>query len=221
MIVLDWIFIVALSFATLCVAIMVMSLILRAGARKQLKVILKKRPKNKRNKKKWLLHKKNLSKKKKKYTVRSIIFLFLTLILSGISYGSLYYQSIRLNMEDSKAVVKGYYLLRELDEEMKKAKETDNPVKSGKNIQVLSARFSSYGVQTATVRNTVERQALLNKYYKYMKELGINLSSQPTQFFEDETMYDSFMADIKKIKGFEKEIFDLFSVNKKSLEKRE
>lgn len=124
---------------------------------------------------------------------------------------------MHLSQKDSKAVIQGYYLVDNIEKELQAAKTTDNDVKAGKNIKLLAGQLSSYGIYKATIRNTEQGQKALNKYYKSMKELGINLSSQTDGFFKDETLLNEFEADVAAVKKNQEAVVSYFKINEKAL----
>ncbi|MBO0438809.1 hypothetical protein [Candidatus Enterococcus ikei] len=216
MTILDWFFIVSLSLASIGILFAGISFFLMIQTNKALKKVKRTKVKKKKSKQKRRKIR-ELTKKSKKERTFGIV-LSLLFLLSALSAGySLYYQSMHLSPKDSKAVIQGYYLLDNLENELKEAKTTENDVKAGKNIKLLASQLSSYGIYKATIRNTKQGQKVLNKYYKSMKELGINVSSQSDDFFKDETLSNEFEADLAAVKQNQKSVVSYFKINEKAL----
>ncbi|EOH94606.1 hypothetical protein UAW_02360 [Enterococcus haemoperoxidus ATCC BAA-382] len=216
MTILDWFFIISLSLASIGLVFSGISFYLMTQTKKALKKVKRtKVSKKKRKQKKYKVRKLLQKSKKQRNWGTALIILFL---LSGFTAGySLYYQAMHLSQKDSKAVVQGYYLMDNLENELKTAKATENDVKSGKNIKLLAGQLSSYGIYKATIRNSEAGQKKLNKYYKSMKELGINLSSQPNDFFKNETLLNEFEMDLATVKKNHEEVVHYFNINKNAL----
>ncbi|EOL49006.1 hypothetical protein [Enterococcus caccae] len=216
MTILDWFFIISLSLASIGLVFSGISFYLMAQTKKALKKVKRTKVSKKKRKQKKSKVKKMMQKSKKQRNWgMALVILFL---FSGFAAGySLYYQAMHLSQKDSKAVVQGYYLMDNLEKELKTAKTTENDVKSGKNIKLLAGQLSSYGIYKATIRNSETGQKKLNKYYKSMKELGINLSSQPNDFFKNETLLTEFETDLTAVKKNHEEVVRYFNINKNAL----
>lgn len=216
MTILDWFFIVSLSIASVGLLFAGTSFYLMIQTNKALNKV--KRTKVKKKKKKQKRRKiRELTKKSKKQRTFGIV-LSILFLLSILTAGySLYYQSMHLSQKDSKAVIQGYYLVDNLEKELQAAKTTDNDIKAGKNIKLLAGQLSSYGIYKATIRNTEQGQKTLNKYYKSMKELGINVSSQADEFFKDEALLNEFEADVAAVKENQAAVVSYFKINEKAL----
>ncbi|WP_242596200.1 hypothetical protein [Enterococcus plantarum] len=139
---------------------------------------------------------------------------FVTVALAGgMSYLS-YYQSMNLTTGDSDSVVKGYYLLRDFEEQLTIARDkSDDEEKLQKNIRYLATSMASYGTKKASEVNSEEGQITLNRYYNSIKQLGMNASTQTKNLFGNQELVDSFLADIKKVQVYEKETFGYYKVN--------
>ncbi|WP_086314243.1 hypothetical protein A5821_001851 [Enterococcus sp. 7F3_DIV0205] len=216
MTILDWFFIVSLSLASIGILFAGISFYLMFKTKRALEKV--KRTKVKKKKQKQKRRKiRDLRNKSKKQRTWGIV-LSLLVVVSSITAGySLYYQSMHLSQKDSKAVIQGYYLVENFENELKEAKTTENDVKAGKNIKLLAGQLSSYGIYKATIRNTEQGQKVLNKYYKSMKELGINVSSQTDGFFKDDALLNEFEADLATIKKNQAAVVSYFKINEKAL----
>ncbi|OJG66189.1 hypothetical protein RV09_GL001038 [Enterococcus moraviensis] len=183
-------------------------------SRSLLKKLPKKKFKNKKKNRKIARKKQQLMKKKKKSVRLFLMLSFVTVALAGgMSYLS-YYQSMNLTTGDSDSVVKGYYLLRDFEDQLIIARDkSDDEEKLQKNIRYLATSMASYGTKKASDINSEEGQITLNRYYNSIKQLGMNASTQTKNFFGNQELVDSFLADIKKAQVYEKETFDYYKVN--------
>ncbi|MFK4568046.1 hypothetical protein [Enterococcus sp. UD-01] len=217
MTILDWFFIISLSLASLGLVFSGISFYLMLQTKRKLKKVKRTKVKKKKQKQKRRTIKKLIKQGKRQRNIG--IVLTLLFLLTGFTAGySLYYQAMHLSEKDSKAVVQGYYLMTNLEKELETAQTTENEVKSGKNIKNLAGQMSSYGIYKATIRNSQAGQKALNKYYKSMKELGINLSSQPNDFFKNEALFNDFNTDLATVKKNHKLVVDYFNINEEALE---
>lgn len=169
----------------------------------------------KKKRKKQIARKRNFfSLGKKQKIKRTIIFLILGLALAAGSGYASYYQSMNLTADDSDAVVKGYYLLRDFETQVKSAKEQSiEEEKIQENIRYLATSLASYGTKKASDLNSKKGQLTLNRYYNTLKELGMNASTRTNNFFGNEQLAEEFLSDIVKVKGYEKNAFDYYKVN--------
>jgi hypothetical protein len=214
---LDWFFIISLSLASLGLVFSGISFYLMGQTQRTLKKVKRTKVKKKKQKQKRRTVRK-LTKQRKRQRNSGLILTGLFLV-TGFSAGySLYYQAMHLSEKDSKAVIQGYYLMNHLEKELATAQTGENVVKSGKNVKNLAGQMSSYGIYKATIRNSETGQKVLNKYYKSMKELGINLSSQPNDFFTNEQALKDFNADLAAVKKNHKQVVDYFNINEAALE---
>jgi hypothetical protein len=178
-----------------------------------------KRIKNKKKRKKVKRAIQRLKSQRKRQWVRAGVFFVFCLSFVGAAFYSLYYQSTTLSAKDAEYVVQGYYTLDKLEGELVEAGKSDNPVKAGKNIKVLAGQVASYGNRKATVRNTVEGQKLLNRYYKSMKELGVNISTQADDFFMNEEKMTEFMEDIVIVRENQEKMLKYYNVKESAFKK--
>lgn len=163
---------------------------------------------------------KKLSKTKKRLIVFLFIFSLLTFGSAGIASYISYYQSINLSQKDSENVVKGYYLINDIESELLKAKDKsiDNK-KATQNIQNLSNSMASFGGMRASDKNKEDGQLILNRYYNIIKEIGVNISSQPQDFYGNAELTDEFVNDLKRAKDYQKEVIKYYKVNEDELKK--
>ncbi|MBP2099893.1 hypothetical protein [Enterococcus rivorum] len=181
---------------------------------RQYKFLPKRKSKNKKKNRKIARKRRYLMKRKKRSFRFTIIFLLFSLILGGSSAYLSYYQSMNLTTDDSDAVVKGYYLLRDFEKQVQMgASKQDEEEKVQQNIRYLATSLASYGTKSASALNTQEGQLALNRYYNALKELGMNASTQTNNFFGNEKLKEEFLVDIEKAQAYEQKAFDYYKVN--------
>lgn len=220
MTILEWFFygtlIAAILFFILFVLFLFLYFTVKKKAAKAKLFKSKNRKKRKRAKKELLV----LEKRKKN---RLIAFFLFFIASAGAATASAYishYQSISLSTSDNDAIVKSYYLLRDFEEQLKiAADEADEESKLTQNIQYLSSRMASYSLMSASELNKPEGQLALNTYYGGIKEIGINASTQSSDFFGNQELVTSFLDDIEKTKNYEKKVFKYYKVNESALKK--
>lgn len=212
--VLDWIFIIGIALSIVALLGSGYFLVQFFHKRRLLKKLPNKKFKNKKKNRKIARKKQQLMKQKKKSVRLFWLMSFVTVVLAGgFSYLS-YYQSMNLTTGDSDSVVKGYYLLRDFEDQLIVARDkSDDEEKLQKNIRYLATSMASYGTKKASDINSEEGQITLNRYYNSIKQLGMNASTQTKNFFGNQALVDSFLADIKKAQDYEKQTFDYYKVN--------
>lgn len=162
-----------------------------------------------------MARKRQLLIKKRKKTIRQcLILLLVTGVFGGVAGYLSYYQAMNLTTNDSDSVVKGYYLLRDFEQQLIIAKEKgEEEEKLQKNIRYLATAMASYGTKTASITNSEEGQLTLNRYYNAIKQVGMNASTQTKNFYGNAQVVDSFLADIKKVQTYEKAAFTYYKVD--------
>lgn len=188
---------------------------------KKIKNLERLRPKNEKKRRRLMKVLRGRRAKAKKYTRNSLILLTLGLLCLGGSVYSRYYQSTSLSERDSEAIVEGYYLLQQTENQMLSINETDNVEKTRSNLRELSARMASFGTRQADGRINLEGQKLLNRYYSLMKELGLNLNNQSIESLQNLEIYDEYMMDIEKTKEAQGNVIEKFKVNEQALQQNQ
>ncbi|MDA9472836.1 hypothetical protein [Enterococcus sp. 5H] len=182
--------------------------------RKKIKNLPREKGKNHRKNRKISKQKKELYAKKKKKLSLVILFIILVLLLSSSSAYIAYYQAMSLSTDDSNSVVKGYYLLRDFEDQLILAKgQEEEEEKIQQNIRYLSTAMASYGTKKASNLNTQEGQLSLNRYYNAIKQLGMNASTQTKNFYGNSNLVEEFLVDIARAHEYERVAFDYYKVN--------
>lgn len=212
--ILDWIFIIGIALAIVALLGSGYFLVQFFRMRGMLKKVPNKKFKNKKKNKRIAVKKQQLTKKKKKNLRLFFVMLLVTGVLAGGAAYLSYYQSMNLTTDDSDSVVKGYYLLRDFEEQIILARDKgDDEEKLQKNIRYLATAMASYGTKKASDVNSQEGQITLNRYYNAIKQLGMNASTQTKNFFGNQELVDGFLTDIKQAQDYEKAAFDYYKVN--------
>ncbi|MGC6769304.1 hypothetical protein ACYSNR_15805 [Enterococcus sp. LJL128] len=217
--ILDWLFIGALSAAILFLVLALVYFVLIFVNSSKVKKMKQTKPKKKKKRKRWRRACRMLEKKKSASIRSFVLFFVLASLGGGTAFYARYYQATNLGKEDSEALIQGYYLIANIEEQLNQIPGTDNPKKIQGNIYDLSARLANYGVRTADGRLSAEGQKDLNRLYANMKELGLNLGSQTIETLSDQTTLEAYQADLEKTKTNQKKVFEHFRINEDSLKK--
>lgn len=182
--------------------------------RKKLNALPKKKFKNKQKNRRIFKQRKEFQQMKKKSLVLVFIFIFLTITSASLSAYISYYQAMNLTTEDSDSVVRGYYLLRDFEDQLILTRDqSDDEEKLQQNIRYLATAMASYGTKKASNLNSQEGQLVLNRYYNATKQLGMNVSTQTKNFYGNANLVEEFLRDIDQVKEYEQAAFDYYKVN--------
>lgn len=220
MAILEWVFLGTFIGGILFLLLCILSFVLLILNSKKLKEARNKKTKSKSKRKKQKKEIQRFEKSKKKSLISFIICLLLALA-SGAAAGYVsYYQSVNLSEKDSKSVVEAYYLINDIEAQLKIAREEkDDKGKTSAAIRKFSTQMASFNSRRASELNKEDGQVLLNRYYNIVKEVGINASNQSQDFYGNKELTDEFLNDLKRAKGFQKEVFKYYKVDEKSLQK--
>lgn len=212
--VLEWVFIVGLAATFLFFIFGFYFFILFLSSRSKESALKKKKLKNKKKKKKNRIKLKKIIKQKSSRFKTFITLFILAFFFLGGSVYLKYYQSLSLSKDDSDSIVKSYFLIRDFEGQIEKAKnESDDAENIQKNIRYLSTTMASYGTLSASPLNTEEGQLALNRYYNSIKQLGVNASINYTNFYGNQKLCDEYLEDIKNVEKYEKIVFDYYKVS--------
>lgn len=210
----DWIFVISIAMTIVVLLGSGYFFVRIIRIKQQIKRLPVRRSKNKKKQRAVAKKRQVLIKKKKSSVKFFLMLLFLTGLFAGASSYLSYYQAMNLTTNDSDSVVKGYYLLRDFEQQLALAKEKgDNEEKLQKNIRYLATAMASYGTKTASTINSQEGQLTLNRYYNAIKQVGMNASTQTKNFYGNAQIVDSFLEDIEKVKTYEKAAFTYYKVD--------
>ncbi|MBO0439871.1 hypothetical protein [Candidatus Enterococcus ikei] len=218
--VLDWLFIGLLSIASLCLVFVLVFILLSVSTKQRMTELRKKKLRNEKKQKRRKKEIIFLKRKSKSQLVTAVVMFFCGALFMAGSFYSRHYQQTHLSQRDSEAIVQGYYLINNIEEQLQAASTSENKAKISKNIIELAGRLTSYGARMADVRLSVEGQSTLTRMYQLMKELGVNLNNQPKEFLDNDQRLEEFADDIKKAKTQQKKVFSYFKVNEDALKKR-
>lgn len=173
----------------------------------------KKFKKKRKNKKIAFRRKQLLSRKSNSLRLFIIAVLCVGTFSGGAAYTS-HYQSTNLTAADSDSLVKGYYLLRDFNDQLLAAEvQEEEAMKLQQNIRYLATAMASYGSKKASDINSQEGQMTLNRYYNALKQLGMNASTQTNNFYGNSELVAEFLADIVKTQEYEKIAFEYYRVS--------
>ncbi|WP_207695850.1 hypothetical protein DOK67_0001433 [Enterococcus sp. DIV0212c] len=218
--ILDMSFIAMLSSAILFFLFSLMAVFFRFSTNKQWKKLKGCRVKNKSKRKKIIRMRKKLEKKRSRQLRVGILFFTLFLITVGGASYSRYYQLTNLTAEDAEAVAKAYYLVSEMEKQIKAIDNGASPEKTEKNLRDLSSQLASASLDQASRGMSVAGQKLLNRHLTMTRNLAVNISSQNQKTLADPSVREIYLKDIEKISVSEKKIFKHFEVNESALQQK-
>lgn len=199
-----------------------LSIVLFVRNKRQIKTIKRQKNKNRNEKKKNKYKIMSLEKSRKK-SIWSIIICLLLAITSGVgaSYVT-YYQSINLTKQDSENIVEAYYLITDIEKQFEFAGSTqENNGNVTDAIRKYAGQMASFNSRRASDLNKEDGQILLNRYYNLVKEIGVNASTQPQAFYGNKELAEEFLADIERVRTYQKDVFTYYQVNEKELKENE
>lgn len=213
----DWSIIIGISITILLFISFILFFMSSIRIKKVLNKQQKNKPKSKRKRKKWSNEIK-LLKKKKSSQIRFMIFSIIGVFIIGGATGyARWYQSTNLQDTDMDSLVYGYYLVDQIDKQLKDA-EGENSKKNEENIHKLSLQISSYSSKKASDKGTKESQILINRYYARLGQFGINLASQNYDGLKENIA--EYQQDIVNIKTAQKQVLDFYKINENSLKQK-
>lgn len=187
------------------------------SASKEWKKVRKRRFKNKKKQKQANRICKQLEQKKRKQRHLAIVC-FILCMLAALSAGyARYYQLTNLTAEDADVVAKSYYLVGEMEKQIKAIDNGASPEKTVKNLRNLSAQLASASIQVASQGMTLEGQKLLNKHFALTRNLAVNISNQTQETLVNIETRTTYLNDIAKVTESEQTIFNHFKVNESAL----
>ncbi|KAF1297831.1 hypothetical protein BAU15_07965 [Enterococcus sp. JM4C] len=218
--IIDWLFIACISISILCGVFGMVFFIRIFGTKKEIQRLLAMTPpKRKKKKRLWMRKIKQLRLARKKQRTTAISLFLIGILLVAGGFGGRYYQSTALSKDDTSAIVSGYYLTSEMQGQLALIEE--DPSRARTNITELSGRMASFGSKRADGRINVQGQRILNRYYKKMKEFGLNISADLIQILEDEERRQNYVDDLSGILTIQKEVTKHFGLKEDALSKRE
>lgn len=216
MTILEWLFYICITLGLCLLILAVFCFVFWINKKKAGQELIKKKKKMKKHH--YAKEKRLVEKSKKKWLIAMIATIVSAFLLLGIAGYGKYYESMNLTSEDSDAIVKGYFLLNDMENELKKAKSgEEDPAKLAKKINYLATSMASYGIKTASTSNTKEGQLIINRYYTYLSELGRNMNNQSAKIKDEPEQIDSFLKDIQKVKNRQKKVFIYYKVDEANL----
>ncbi|MGC6768515.1 hypothetical protein ACYSNR_11360 [Enterococcus sp. LJL128] len=221
MITLQIIFMSMTCLAILLILIFLVLLFLFLQTGKKIKRLQRKRVKNPKKRKRLAIVKKKLKKNKKSFRNKLIVTLICAVLTAGGAFWISYYQSMSLTEEDSKSIVKSYYLLNDFEAQLEEAGVgVEAKEKLDANIRYLTSMISSYGTKKASIVNSIEGQLVINQYYNMMQELGANAIRVVGSFYENPELVEEYKQDIEKVKRYQKKVMTFYKIDEEALRKQ-
>ncbi|MGL4696937.1 hypothetical protein [Enterococcus larvae] len=217
---LDLIAVIALASAILFLLFTVLLVVLRVRLGGQLTKLKRVRTKNKKKRKRLVRQRRAVEKKRRKYMISALALFILGSAGVGISAYTIYYQSTNLNQKEQEQIVKGYYYLNDIEDQLMLAESGTGGEELSSDLTTLASRIGAFAVVRADYRLGSDYQQLLNRYYSSLKDLGINLASRNLTFYDNVEELADFKEDVAKVRSNQKEVFKAFSVNEDSLKEQ-
>ncbi|MEI5993780.1 hypothetical protein [Candidatus Enterococcus mansonii] len=218
--ILEWLFIGSLSLAFLAFLIVVMYIVLFFITGNQLKALLKKRPKNKTKRKKWVRIRRQMEKRKKSYVKKIFFITLIALVSLGGGMYARYYQMTNLNAEDSNAIVQSYFLLGEVEKSLSDIQNGADFKKSKATLADRSSLLASYGTTSPSDVLSKEGQKRLVRYYRQIRDFSVNVYSLTEEELSDSDIMLGYTKDLNQIKKLQEKIFKQFSINESALKQK-
>lgn len=215
---LDWLVIGLLSLAILCLLLASVCLGSWLIKGKQAKALKQQRPQKKKSQiKRWRRACQALDKKKKTFRRGCFILFSVGIIVLPLSLYIRYYQATTLSSDNSDALVQGYVLTQEIEQDLLEVPTTDDPEQMQATIYDIAARLASYGTETPDPRLSQEGKLLMKDLFERMKRLGINLSGISVQQMQDPEQNSSYLADVERLRASQQKVFEYFRIDESSL----
>ncbi len=218
--VLDWLFVGLVSGAILFGVLSVVFFGLGVKQQAAYQALKKKRPKKKKRKKRWQRQCNNWKKRRSRSIRRSLLFLVVAICSVGSGFYARYYQATNLDENDSEIIVQSYFLVGEVEKELKGVQEGADAGKASAKLKEVVGMLVSYTNQTPSMNLTEEGQQLLRRYYTRTKEFGLNVDSQSSESLAKPELLDELLTDITKIKKEQQTVFKMYGVNESALQQK-
>ncbi|WP_430602836.1 hypothetical protein IGJ02_000145 [Enterococcus sp. DIV0724b] len=220
MTILEWLFVSCFSAFLITFFVGIFSFFSFHVTNKKLNELNRKRPKNKRKKKQWLRAQSLLKKMKQARLKRGIMLLVLSVCFAGSGLYARYYQLTNLSAADSNIIVQSYFITEEVNKQLFGLQNGADIEKSKEKLMELSSLLASYGSSTPSNSLAKDGQQAMNRYYVQLRDFGTNIYSLTTEQLNDQETVSDYLEDLKQIKGSQKKIFKLFSVNESALKQK-
>lgn len=220
MTILDWGVVLLLVLGLLGMLFFCYFCILTVKVSRKLKYFRKRRTKNSKGQKgrnNKLVRLEGKYQKRRLWTVASLIG-GLFFLASSLSVD--HYRTINLGERDSRAIVEGYYLLREFASELDRSeKALGSQKKVESNLRYVLTSLCSFGVQNTSAAKRGTGQKKLNQYYGALEELGTNGITNYTKFYNNPKLITEYRQDIEKVRNYEKKVIEFYRINQVALKK--
>jgi hypothetical protein len=213
----EWLYIAGLSVSFLLLFLFIFSVVRMTLTGKKLRTAGRIRPKNQAQARKLVQMKKYFGNLKKSQLKQGLLSLFFSLLFLAGSFIGMWFEATHIGKQDTTNVATGYYLTSSMSKELKNATTSEKKEKVVKNVAELSSRMASFGVKTASDKLSKEGQLILNRYYKSLKEFGVNIHSEPGYFFDNPAKLQEYLSDLKRIESNEKDVTEFYSLNTASM----
>ncbi|MEG0256530.1 MAG: hypothetical protein RR554_11265 [Vagococcus sp.] len=216
----DIVLIVGISVSILLFILMMVSLVQFIISKKNVTALQNGKPKDRKKRRKWKREVRQAENQKSK-KLRLTLFSFLAfLIFGGASGYAKYYQATTITDEDTENIVYAYYLLDQLEQQIKDI-DGKSEKKASDNIHSIAVSLSSFASKKGSNQSVEEAQILLNQYYARVGQFGVNVSSQNFEALKkDKEKQAEYLDDIKVVRQTQKKVIDYYKIDESSLKEK-
>lgn len=217
---LSWVFIGCFSAFCIAFCISIFSFALFFLSTKDLSELKRKRPKNKKNTKRWIRAKKRVEKKKKAYLKRGLIFVSLSVVFISSGFYTRYYEKTNLSSEDGNIIVQSYFITDEVNQNLVNLQNGASGEEKKEKLMKFSSLLASYGSSIPSNNLSKDGQEALNRYYVKLRDYGTNLYSLTAVQLNNPETVTTYIEDLKKIKQTQRQLFKQFSIDEAALKQK-
>lgn len=212
----DWVCAGLLTAAVVTGVLAIFMLVLLVKDWQKMKYLKVRRPKDKKKRKKWVAAVMRTDKMKQKHGLSLLFLTVMMLICSGIAMYGQHYQANNLGENDAKNFAAAYVLLDSTRSSIDDSGADEAKLRD--TLDTAAKKLSSYGNKRASSKLSQEGQAMLNRYYSQLSQLGQNLNRQLGQMLTNEELQADFIADIEKVKSRQSQIIAHYSIKEDSIQ---
>lgn len=188
--------------------------IVLAKSIKQLRLSKTKRKKERRKNKKRIKEQKKTSQLLTKLMVG--LFL-LTAVAGGVAGYANYYQKTNLYLTDQQNLTEGTLYTAEIETILLTISDGQEEEKKETTMREISKHMASLSNEQADSGSPQEVQILLNRYYKSVGEVGINLVNETVERLKNNPdVVAGYLADIERIMALETQIYEFYGIQKEA-----
>lgn len=218
--VLDWLFIGLLSSGFVSILVLLFVSIRFFSIQRTLKLLNRKRPKNKQKKRQLKKKKYQLQKQKRIFFRWLLLLSIFGIVTICAALYVRYYQSTNLSAEDSNTIVQSYFVTEEINTNLNDIENGGSIEKIQPKLRDVSSLLVSYGNRNLAPGMSEEGTSLLIRYKAMMKEIGMNIYALSNEDLANPQMISDYQKDLEKLTQSRKKVFDYFKINEVALKQK-